>query len=63
MARGTQTPLLLGLSALFYLLLLFSPLALLQTANAQSDQTPLENGHEDYGTGIHILHFESVNPH
>jgi endoplasmic reticulum chaperone BiP len=48
MARGNQTPFYLGLSALFYLILLFSPLALLQTANAQSDQEPLQ---ENYGTG------------
>jgi hypothetical protein len=37
-----------GLSALFYLVLLFSPLALLQTANAESNQDPLQ---ESYGTG------------
>lgn len=48
MARGNQTPFYLGLSALFYLVLLFSPLALLQTAQAQSDQDPLQ---ENYGTG------------
>jgi heat shock protein 5 len=51
MARGTQTPFYLGLSALFYLILLFSPLAFLQTASAQSDQDPLQ---ESYGTVIGI---------
>jgi len=51
MARGSQTPFYLGLSALFYLILLFSPLALLQTAHAQSDQDPLQ---ENYGTVIGI---------
>ena len=38
----------MGLSALFYLVLLFSPLAFLQTANAASDQDPLQ---ESYGVG------------
>jgi hypothetical protein len=38
----------MGLSALFYLVLLFSPLAFLQTAHASSDQDPLQ---ESYGTG------------
>jgi heat shock protein 5 len=51
MARGNQTPFYLGLSALFYLILLFSPLALLQTAHAQSDQDPLQ---ENYGTGMNL---------
>jgi endoplasmic reticulum chaperone BiP len=49
MARGNNTQLFVGFSALFYLLLLFSPLALLQTASAQSDQDPLQ---ESYGTGM-----------
>lgn len=45
MAR--QTPFIVGLSALLYLVLLFSPLAFVQTANAQ-DQESLQ---QDYGTG------------
>jgi len=48
MARGNQSGLFMGLSALFYLVLLFSPLAFLQTAHASSDQDPLQ---ESYGTG------------
>ena len=48
MARGNRTPFYLGLSALFYLILLFSPLALVQQAHAQSEQDPLQ---EDYGSG------------
>jgi heat shock protein 5 len=48
MARSNQTSMFLGLSALFYFVLLFSPLAFLQTAHAQSDQDPLQ---ESYGTG------------
>ena len=51
MARGTKTPLFVGLSALFYLVLLFSPLALLQGVHAQNEQEPLQ---EDYGTGQYI---------
>ena len=38
----------MGLSTLFYLILLFSPLALVSQAHAQSDQDPLQ---ESYGTG------------
>lgn len=37
----------LGLSALFYLVLLFSPLAYISTASAEQD--PLQ---ESYGTGM-----------
>ncbi len=48
MARGSSSQFVLGFSALFYLCLLFSPLALLSTAHAQSDQEPLQ---ENYGTG------------
>jgi heat shock protein 5 len=51
MARGNQSGLFMGLSALFYLVLLFSPLAFLQTAHASSDQDPLQ---ESYGTVIGI---------
>jgi len=51
MARGIRTPSLFSLTALFYLVLLFSPLALLKTAHAQSDQDPLQ---ENYGTVIGI---------
>ncbi|KAH8816130.1 heat shock protein 70 family [Xylogone sp. PMI_703] len=51
MARGNQSPFYLGLSALFYLVLLFSPLAFLQTASAQSDQDPIQ---ENYGTVVGI---------
>lgn len=47
MARN-QSSLVVGLSALFYFLLLLSPLALLQTASAESSQDPLQ---ESYGTG------------
>jgi len=50
MARG-NTQLFSGISVLFYLCLLFSPLALLKTAHAQSDQDPLQ---ESYGTVIGI---------
>lgn len=38
----------MSLSALFYLILLFSPLAFISTANAASEQDPLQ---ESYGTG------------
>jgi len=48
MARGNQSSLFVGLSAVFYFLLLLSPLALLQTASAESSQDPLQ---ESYGTG------------
>lgn len=41
----------MGLSALLYLVLLFSPLAFLQTANASSEQEPTV---EEYGTVIGI---------
>lgn len=41
----------MGLSALFYLVLLFSPLAFVSQAHAQSDQDPLQ---ESYGTVIGI---------
>ncbi|KAI9742997.1 MAG: ATPase with role in protein import into the ER [Claussenomyces sp. TS43310] len=51
MARSNQTPLFAGLSILFYLVLLFSPLAFLQTASAQADQDPIQ---ESYGTVIGI---------
>lgn len=47
MARSRQTPLFAGLSILFYLVLLFSPLAYVQTASAQ-EKDPLQ---ESYGTG------------
>lgn len=49
MARGNQSGLFMGLSALFYLVLLFSPLAFIQTAHASSEQEPLAA--ESYGTG------------
>lgn len=48
----------MGLSALFYLVLLFSPLAFLQTANAASDQDPLQ---ESYGVGEFQL--QNAAPH
>ena len=48
MARGNRSSLFSGLSIFFYLFLLFSPLALVQQAHAQSDQDPLQ---ESYGTG------------
>jgi heat shock protein 5 len=48
MARG-NTRLFGSLSMLFYLVLLFSPLALLKTAHAQSEQKPLQ---ENYGVGM-----------
>ncbi|TGO47890.1 hypothetical protein BOTNAR_0502g00100 [Botryotinia narcissicola] len=51
MASGNRSSLFVGLSALFYLVLLFSPLALFQTVHAQSDQDPLQ---ESYGTVIGI---------
>ncbi|KAG4032686.1 hypothetical protein MFRU_006g01520 [Monilinia fructicola] len=51
MASGNRSSLFVGLSAFFYLVLLFSPLAFLQTANAQSDQDPVQ---ESYGTVIGI---------
>jgi heat shock protein 5 len=47
MARS-QSGLFMGLSAFFYLVLLFSPLAFLQTAQA-AEQDPLQ---ESYGTGM-----------
>ena len=47
MARGNQTPFYLGLSALFYFALLFSPIAFVQTAHAQEDAVQ-----ENYGTGM-----------
>jgi hypothetical protein len=49
MAGGNRSSLFVGLSALFYLALLFSPLAFFQTAHAQSDQDPLQ---ANYGTGV-----------
>lgn len=50
MARGNQSGLIMGLSALFYLFLLFTPLAFLQTVSAEaSEQEPLAA--ENYGTG------------
>jgi len=50
MARGNRSSFLMGLSALFYLVLLFSPLAYLPTASAETDaaQDPLQ---ESYGVG------------
>lgn len=54
MARGNRTPFYTGLSLLFYLTLLFSPLALFQTASAQSDQDPLQ---ESYGTGMYFFFY------
>lgn len=55
MARGNQSGLFMGLSALFYLVLLFSPLAFVQTASASSEQEPLAA--ESYGTGkLHSGH-------
>jgi len=60
MARGIRTPSLFSLTALFYLVLLFSPLALLKTAHAQSDQDPLQ---ENYGTGMfNVLVLHSCLP-
>lgn len=56
MASGNRSSLFVGLSAIFYLVLLFSPLAFFQTANAQSDQDPLQ---ESYGTGK--FEFRSLN--
>lgn len=47
MARG-NTSFWMGLSALFYLVVLFAPLALVGSVNAQSEQDPLQ---ENYGTG------------
>jgi hypothetical protein len=52
MARGNQSSLVLGLSALFYLALLFLPLSFIQTASAEQD--PLQ---ESYGTGETPLYF------
>lgn len=46
--NGNRTSFLLGFSALVYFILLFSPLALVGQAQAQSDQDPLQ---ENYGTG------------
>ncbi|KAH8601109.1 putative 78 kDa glucose-regulated protein like protein [Bisporella sp. PMI_857] len=53
MAGGNRSSLFLGLSALFYLVLLFSPLAFVQTVSAESTdaQEPLA---ENYGTVIGI---------
>ncbi|KAG0645972.1 Immunoglobulin heavy chain-binding [Hyphodiscus hymeniophilus] len=51
MARGNNSSFYMGVSALFYLVLLFSPLALVSQAHAQSDQDPLQ---ESYGTVIGI---------
>lgn len=51
MARN-QTPMYLGISALLYLVLLFSPLALFQTVNAQAEsETPAT---ESYGKGMSL---------
>jgi heat shock protein 5 len=52
MARGSRSSFLLGLSALLYLCLLFSPLALVKGVKAEADaQDPLT---ENYGTVIGI---------
>jgi len=51
MARGNNSSFFMGLSALFYLVLLFSPLALVSQAHAQSDQDPLQ---ESYGVVVGI---------
>jgi hypothetical protein len=48
MARGNRTPFYLGLSALFYFALLFSPLAFVHTAHAQEEAVQ-----ESYGTGMY----------
>jgi heat shock protein 5 len=48
MAQGNRSSFFMGLSALFYLVLLFSPLALVSQVNAQDSQDPLQ---ENYGTG------------
>jgi hypothetical protein len=56
MARGNSSSLFSGLSIFFYLFLLFSPLALVQQAHAQSDQDPLQ---ESYGTGESIIDSEA----
>jgi len=48
MARSTRSSFWLGLSALFYLGLLFAPLALVGKVNAEGEQDPLQ---ESYGTG------------
>lgn len=58
MARSTNS-MFVGLSALFYLVLLFSPLALLQTANAESSQDPLQ---ESYGTGKLFFSHLMISP-
>ena len=49
----------MGLSALFYMILLFSPLAFIQTAHAASDQDPLQ---ESYGTGT-FYQLHDAAPH
>lgn len=48
MARNTRSSFWLGLSALFYLGLLFAPLALVGKVNAESEQEVLQ---DNYGTG------------
>lgn len=47
MAQGNRSSF-MGLSVLFYLFLLFSPLALISQVHAESDQDPLQ---DNYGTG------------
>ena len=49
MARGNRSSLFLGLSALFYLVLLFAPLAFIQTVEAAEAQEPLKE--DNYGVG------------
>jgi len=46
MTRKNRTPLFMCLCTLFYLILLFSPLAFIQTVSAEQD--PVQ---ETYGTG------------
>lgn len=53
MARGNQTSFFLGLSFVAYFILLLSPLAFMQTVNAEDAQDPIQ---ESYGTGMCFTH-------
>ena len=51
MARGSKSSAFMGLSALFYLVLLFAPLAFLGTVKADTTDAQEPLGGENYGVG------------
>ena len=58
MARGSKSSAFMGLSALFYLVLLFVPLAFLGTVRADTTDAEEASG-ENFGTGIYpLLHLQ-----